>query len=323
MPNLKTYQRMSKKIVNIIIFVIAGFGCLLSLWFSASFDDNKRDLFYEMNNIKENNQQMLIDFEAVTVATLPGFVTAKAEEQQKLSSNLKEKQYQKDVFYTYIVELKDLNEENFAEYKAQFPQRANLLFAKSERKNDFVNGFNSVKDYASLYPYITSLEKEYDILRQSYLQEKSYVRAYNNMMKRTNDINEVISESKKSNDLSTLQNDIKSATQEGSLLNTSILMVYSIFFLAIAMVLTFSIIGIAMSFKSSYQILLGGALLVVVLVIAYFMASPELTKSAIIEGHTVSEVKWIEAGLMLFYVLLFGAILSIFVSPLINKIKKV
>jgi hypothetical protein len=157
---------MSKKLVNIIVFVIAGIACLLALWFAMSFDDNRRDLYYEINSIKENNSQMIADFEAITLASLPNFVSEKTEEYKKLTTGLKAKQLQKDIFYTYIVELKDLDETNFAEYQAQFPKKANLLFAKSDRKDEFVNGFNRVKDYASLHSYILSLDNEYDVVKQ-------------------------------------------------------------------------------------------------------------------------------------------------------------
>lgn len=314
---------MSKKVVNIIIFTIAGIGCLLSLWFSLNFDDNKKDLYHEVCSIQVNNPQMFAELEIANITTLPAFVSAKSEEYIALVSELKAKQYQRDVFYTYLVELKDLNEENFAEYKAQFSKRSSVLFAKSNYKDDFIKGFTGVNDYASLYGYILTLEKEYDVLKQSYLQDKAYVRSFNNMLTRVNNINDVVSETKKTNDLNTLQKDIKTAGREATLLNLSISFVYLIFFIAIAIVLTFSLIGIAMSIKSSYQVLLGGALLVVVFVISYLVSSPELSKSAITMGHTGSEVKWIEAGMLLAYTLLVGAILSIFVSPFINKIKKI
>ena len=314
---------MSKKIINIIIFVIAGIGCLLSLWFSLGFDDNKRDLYYEINNIQEFNKPMLADFGAVTIATLPDFVSAKNTEYQSLMADIKSKQHQKDIFYTYLVELKDLNENSFLEYKAQFPERSKILFADSKFKEDFVNGFTSLKDYESLHKYILSLEKKYEVVKQDYLKEKNYIRAYANLLKRAGDINNVVSESKKTNDLNILQKDVKKAVSDGGLLNLSIIFVYLIFFIALALVLIFSIIGIATSIKSSYQVLLGAVLLVVVLVVGYFVASPELSKSAIVMGHTASEVKWIESGIILFYVLLIGAILSIFITPLINKFKKI
>ena len=314
---------MNRKLVNIIVFVIAGIGCLLALWFSLSFNDSRKDLYNEINNIKGNNSQMITDVEAITLATLPDFVAAKTEEQKNLTVNLKAKQLQKDIFYTYIVELKDLDEAGFAEYQAQFSKRANVLFAQSERKDEFVNGFGRVNDYAALYPYILSLENKYDVVKQDYLKDKNYVRSFTNLLKRVSDINNVVSESKKISDLSSLQKDVKTSTKEGAILNVSITFVYIIFILAIALVVLFSLIGVAMSIKSSYQILLWIALLVVVFVAGYFISSGDLSKSAISMGHTPGEVKWIGAGVIAFYVLFIGAILSILVSPFINKFKKV
>ena len=314
---------MSKKIINIIVFVIAGISCLLALWFSMSFDDSKKDLYYEATIIEGSNPQVISDLQAVSIASLPAFVSAKTEDNIALSANLKEKQYQKDIFYTYIVELKDLNEDSFAEYKAQFSEHANFLFSKSDSKDKFVKGFDRVANFNDLNSYIHSLEEDYDVIKQDYLKDKTYLRAYGNLLKRSNDINDVVSESKKTADLSALQQDIKTAAKEVKLLNSSILFVYLIFFIAIAMVLFFSILGIITNFKTSYQILLWGALLVFIFIMGYFIASPELSKSAITLGYVDSEVRWIEAGLILFYTLLMGAILSIIVSPFINKIKKV
>jgi NADH:ubiquinone oxidoreductase subunit 6 (subunit J) len=314
---------MNKKIINIIVFVIAGIGCLLSLWFSVSFDDNKKDLYNEINNIRKNNTQMVTDLEALTPASLSGFVSTKIEEHKTLSTALKAKQLQKDIFYTYIVELKDLDEDGFANYKAQFPKNVTALFAQSELKDEFVTGFDRVSDYASLHSYILSLENKYDVLKQDYLKEKSYVRAFGNLLKRVGDINNVVSESKKATDLSTLQSSAKSFIKDGSILNLSITFVYIIFFTAIVSVLVFSILGVVSSIKSSYQILLWVLLLVLIFVIGYFVSSSELSKSAIAMGHTVGEVKWIGAGILTAYMLLFSALLSIIVSPFINKIKKV
>ena len=314
---------MSKKLINIIIFLIAGIGCLLALWFSLSFDEKRKDLYYEINTIKGKNPQMITDIKAVTLATLPGFVAAKTDEYKNLAKDLKAKQLQRDIFYTYIVELKDLDEADFAEYQAQFSKRAAVLFAQSERKDNFVKGFNQVKNYASLYPYILSLENEYDVVKQSYLQEKNYERSFANLLKRVSNINDVVSESKKTADLSTLQNDIKSSTKEGSILNVSVSFVYIVFILAIALVVLFSLISVVMSIKSSYQILLWIALLVVVFVVGYFVSSSDLSKSAVAMGHSAGEVKWIGAGVITFYVLFIGSILSILISPFINKFKKI
>ncbi len=314
---------MSKKIVNIITFVITGLACLLALWFAMSFDDNRKDLYYEINTINERNPQMVTDFEAITIATLPDFVAAKTEEKIALEADLKKRQLQQDIFYTYLVELKDLNQDIFSEYKINFSKRSNVLFSKSDHKDKLISGFNTVEDFASLSAYVQSLESEYDVLKQEYLKEKSYVNATANFVKRIFDINSGVSESKKTNELETLQKNVKSSIQENSILNVSVVLFYAVFIIAIAMVLIFSLIGIATSIKSSYQVLIWIAVLILVFVLGYIASSPDLSRSAIAMGHTSSEVKWIGSGVITVYVLLLGAILSIIISPLINKIKKI
>jgi len=314
---------MSKKAVYIIVFLIAGLGSILPLWFSINFDANKKYFYDEINTIHKMNAQIITDFNDVTLATLPDFVDEKNKEYLSLTSDIKAKQLQKDIFYTYIVELNDLDENGFAKYKAKFPERSSLLFSQSERKDDFINGFNRVNDYISLHDYILSSESEYSVVKQDYLKQKIYARAFGNLLKRVHDINDVISESRKINDLNILQTDIKSFIREGFVLNLIVILLYTLLVIAIAMTLVFSFIRIATSVKSSYKILLGAVLLVVIFLIAYFVSSSELSQSAITLGHTLNQMKWIEAGIITSYVLFVGTILAILTTLFINKLKRI
>ncbi|MDR3047656.1 MAG: hypothetical protein LBU51_08625 [Bacteroidales bacterium] len=313
---------MTRKITNIIVFTIAGICCILALVFAMRFDDNKKSLYDEISVIKPVNETLITDFNNVNVANLPDFLVKQNENKLELNTALKAKQLQKDILYTYLTELNDLSAETFDAYKTDFVGKATSLFAKADQKDKYTSGFNGVKDFIALEGYINSLEDEYATVKQDYLAEKEYVHAYSNFVKRVSDINDIVSESKKTNDLASLQNDVNTSTSESGILNTSMAFVYIIFAIAILLVILFSLWGIISSFKTSYKALVAVVALVVVFVIGYFIASPELSRSAINMGHTASEVRWIESGVFITYLMLLGAVLSIAVSPLINKFRK-
>lgn len=314
---------MSRKIINIIIFVIAGIACLLTLWFAIGFDDNKEDLYYEAGIINENNPQLLADFKNVTLATLPAFVDQNLAQANEFNDIMKEEQLQKDILYTYIVQLQELTSETFPEYKTNFQSNSRVLFAKSDRSSDYISGFNNVTDFNSLPAYINNLESEYRTVKQNYLERKDYSRALNVFMKRASDINGVVSESKKIADLENLQNDVSQATSEAKTLNAAVIFTYIIFLLAIGLTLFFAIIQIAKNIKTSYKAILAILAIALVLVIGYFISSPDLSRSAIAENLTPNNVKWIGAGMITCYVVFIGAVASIIISSLMSKFKKV
>lgn len=314
---------MSRKIINIIIFVIAGIACLLTLWFAIGFDDNKEDLYYEAGIINENNPQLLADFKNVTPATLPAFVDQNLAQANEFNNILKEEQLQKDILYTYIVQLQELTSETFPEYKTNFQSNSRILFAKSDRSSDYISGFNNVTDFNSLPAYINNLESEYRTVKQNYLERKDYSRALNVFMKRASDINGVVSESKKIADLENLQNDVAQATSEAKTLNAAVIFTYIIFLLAIGLTLFFAIVQIAKNIKTSYKAILAILAIALVLVIGYFISSPDLSRSAIAENLTPNNVKWIGAGMITCYVVFIGAVASIIISSLMSKFKKV
>ncbi|MDR2980041.1 MAG: hypothetical protein LBV02_06350 [Bacteroidales bacterium] len=313
---------MSNKVINIIIFTIAGIGCLLALWFSMSFNDDNKDLYYEIGTIKATNPQVLGDFNTVILDQLPEFVQKNNNELTKLNDDLKAEQLQKDILYTFIVQLKDLNENSFAEYKANFTSSSAILFAKSDKGNYYKESFNKVNAFADLQPFIQTLDAEYAVVKQDFLENKEYKVALEKFNARSKTITEVVSDTKRTADFDTLKSEVKSYERENKMMDWSMIFTYIIFIIAVGITLFFMVYQIAKNFRSSYQTLLGVLAIVIVFVIAYFASSDELSASAIREGLTGGDVKIIGAGIITTYVLLFGAIASIFIAMLIRKFKK-
>ncbi len=311
-----------KKIINIIIFTIAGLASLLALVFVGIYKDDKT-LYDEVSLVKEKTPEAIEDLLLVTYQDLPDYVTKYQDIATEKSTELKEKQLPKDILYTYITQLQELTEETFPEFKDNFEIYAAALFAKSEHKEKYVDGLNKVDNYEALASYIHTLENEYATIKRDYLYEKEQLKALNGMIGRASLITETVSEKKQISQIEELQESIKSASKSGKILNLSISFFYSTLFAAIILTILFALFQIIANIKHSYQVFIGIGIMVIFFLIAYFVSPSELTSSAIKMQHTTGDMKIIGAGMLTLYVVLFGAILAIIISYIINMFKKV
>lgn len=310
-----------KNIVKIIIFVVAIITCILAVMFAAKFDQEKMANYNEARVVNDNNPEMVAAFEATTPENLPAFVEQYRTEGAQLSETLKAHQVQKDILYTYIVELNELTEETFPEYQAAFPEHSKALFAKADDAQKYVDGFAGVAAFENLESYVATLEKEYSVIKQDYIKEKTYNKAYNSLVNQADAVNQVVSDNKKAEDLALLQSDVKNYISNGKLLNVTVMLGYFLFAVCIVMLLFFALKAILSNIKSSYKSLLVIVAFVVLVFIGYLIASPELTPSAIKMQHTVQQVKWIGAGMFVFYIALAGAICAVIFTAISNAIK--
>ena len=314
---------MSKKIINIIIFAVAAFACVLGLWFAIFYNNDTQEVYDEVGVLKSNNSEMLIGLESVTLDKLPSFIEKYQTVADSLNVTSKKAQLQKDILYTYITELGELTETTFPEYKKDFGTHSAILFAKSNDAKKYTDGFKAISDFASLAGYIDQLKNEYAVVKQDYLLNKEYVKSMNNMVKRVSEINGIVSESKKANEFSTLQKDIKSSLSESSIFNITLILFYVIFAFAIALVILFSLYHIITNIKSSYKALLGFGALIVAFIIGFFIATPELTPVAVKAGISPESARWVEAGIYAFYFVFLAAIASIIFTLVTNAVKKI
>lgn len=310
-----------KNIVKIIIFVVAIITCILAVMFAAKFDQEKMANYNEARVVNDNNPEMVAAFEATTPENLPAFVEQYRTEGAQLSETLKAHQVQKDILYTYIVELNELTEETFPEYQAAFPEHSKALFAKADDAQKYVDGFAGVASFENLEAYVSTLENEYGVIKQDYIKEKTYNKAYNSLVNQADAVNQVVSDNKKAEDLALLQSDVKNYISNGKLLNVTVMLGYFLFAVCIVMLLFFALKAILSNIKSSYKSLLVIVAFVILVFIGYLIASPELTPSAIKMQHTVQQVKWIGAGMFVFYIALAGAICAVIFTAISNAIK--
>lgn len=313
---------MKNRIINIVIFVVAILACCLAIAFSFfSFDADKKESYIQTQEVKAKTPEMVSDLETATVESLPSVIEKYKELNAENAKKQKEDQIQKDILYTYLQDLKNLDENTFEGYKAKFPERSAGLFAKANDKQKYIDGFNSVNTYKDLDGYAEQINKEYNEVKQNYLVERNYIKSANALINRADAINGTASATKKAADLESFQSDLKSFGKSASLQNFFIILTYILGIGALALMVFFLLTNMIANFKTSYKILLGLLLLVVAFFIGYLIGTPTLSPSAIKAGMTGSGYKMVNAAVFTVYVCLFGAILSIIVSLIMNAVK--
>lgn len=314
---------MKNRIINIVIFTVAILDCILAIAFSFfSFDADKKENYIQAQEIQAQTPAMVADFEAATVENLPAIVEKYQKETSDRSSKLRDVQLQKDIVYTFLQDLKNIDDEaKFEEYKANFAKRSEGLFAKCDNKQKYVDGFNKVNSFKDLDKYVEEVNADYSAVKQSYLVERNYLKSANALIGRADQINTTASETKKAADLQTMKDDLKSFGRSAKLQNVFIIIAYILGIGAAFLMLFFLFSGIVKNFKSSYKILLGLAALVIAAIIGYIVGTSTLSPSAIKAGMTGSGYKMVNSAVFTFYVCLFGAILSIIVTLIMNAVK--
>lgn len=229
---------------------------------------------------------------------------------------------EKDILYTYLQDLKGLdNEQKFNAYKEKFRNRSESLFLKSENKQKYVDGFNKIQNYKDLDEYIEEVNADYVVKKQNYLVERNYLKAANGLIGTADKINTTASASKKASDLEAFQKDLKSFGKSAKLQNFFITLTYILGIGALALMVFFLLANMITNFKTSYKILLGLVLLVVIFFIGYLVGSPTLSASANKAGMTATGYKMVNAATFTVYVCLFVAIISIIATLIMNAIK--
>lgn len=312
---------MKDKIIKIIIFAVAILDCILALAFAFTFDDDKKDAFSQARLVQAENPAMMADLSSATPESLPDLVTKYQGDMKNLNDSLKGVQLQKDILYTYLQDLKSLDENNFEQYKADFPTRAEGLFAKCDKKQEYIDGFNKVNTFKDLEGYLRKIESEYASLKQSYLEGCNYMKAANSLVSRADMINATASANKKAADLEDMQKDLKSFKSSSKLQTLFMIIGYCLGGLTLFLLLYFALVKMFKEFKSSYKILIVLALFALVVFIGYVIGSSVLSPSAIKMGLSVSGFKMVNAACFTVYVCLLGALLAILVTGIMSAVK--
>lgn len=312
---------MNDKIIKIIIFTIAIIDCLLALVFAGSFNNDKKDNYIQTERVKAMNPAMLSDFEDATPESLSVFLTKYQAELASRTDSLKNVQRQKDILYTYLQDLKDLNQDNFEAYKKDFPVRSAGLFAKCDRRQAYIDGFAGVETCDDLEKYVSDISDEYAILKQDYLEERGYLKAANAFIAQVDQIDATASKIKKESELKELQDDVKNFNANAGLQNAILIIAYILFCITVFMMLFFAGIKLVTSFKTSYKVLLVLLLFGVIFLVGFLVGTPELSVSAVRQGMTPGGYKLVNACTFSLYVTLLAAIVAVIVSAIYSTVK--
>ncbi len=312
---------MKDRIIKIIIFAVAILDCLLALAFAFSFNEDKKDAYTQARTVQAENPKMMADLAAATPETLPDVVAQYQGEIKTLNDSLKGVQLQKDILYTYLQDLKGLDENNFEQYKSDFPARAESLFARCDKKQEYIDGFGTVSTFKGVESYERKIESEYASLKQGYLEGCNYMKAANSLIARADQINATASASKKKADLEDMQKDLKNFKSSSKLQNTFMFIAYCLGGLTLFLMVFFALVKIVKEFRTSYKILIVLALFALVVFIGYAIGSPVLSPSAIKMGLSVGGFKMVNAACFTLYVCLLGALLSILVTSIMSAVK--
>ncbi|MCL2245584.1 MAG: hypothetical protein FWC10_00495 [Lentimicrobiaceae bacterium] len=311
-----------RKIINITIFALAGLTVILSVMFGIGFNQEAKDKFRNIVDVKASNPQMLTDLQGATVETLPAFIDKYQGDLNTRNADLKKEKKQRDIFYTFSYQLGTIfDAETFNNFKAKFPTYSKSMFAEADRKEYFVNDFNKVNSYADFQNYYDKLLADYAEVSQDYLKKVSAVKAETTLLKQVSDINSAISTVKKEYDLKELQKDTKTFKSESWQFNLALNLSYFLFFATCAIMLFFLLWHTFKNMKSNIALVLGIGAIVLLVFIGYLFASPELSPVAIKMQQSPETVRWIETGLYATYAMLFGTIAIIVVTMIINAIK--
>lgn len=311
-----------KRIANIIVLVIALAACIVSFIFAGSFDEKKKDKYYATLQVKECHPEMITDLQKATPEALPQYVDKYQALIDSTETLVNQKDLQRNIFYTFISHLSELQDTTFEAFKNDFPRYSSILFKKADNKDYYVNGFNNVKSFDQLSDYINTLKADYESVKQDYLVSAAELKQMKEVVKWSSDINAAISVEKKQHDLTQLQDEVAGFQKQAKLINITVNLIYVLAFLTIALLLFFAIRGIASDFKSSMGMLLGIVALIVVFLVGYFVSPDVHGPSAVKENLMPSTIKLVGAGAITTYVVFFGAILSIFATVIINAFKK-
>lgn len=311
-----------KRIANIIVLVIALAACIVSFIFAGSFDEKKKDKYYATLQVKECHPEMITDLQKATPEVLPQYVDKYQALIDSTETLVNQKDLQRNIFYTFISHLSELQDTTFEAFKNDLPRYSSILFKKADNKDYYVNGFNNVKSFDQLSDYINTLKADYESVKQDYLVSAAELKQMKEVVKWSSDINAAISVEKKQHDLTQLQDEVAGFQKQAKLINITVNLIYVLAFLTIALLLFFAIRGIVSDFKSSMGMLLGVVALIVVFLIGYFVSPDVHGPSAVKENLMPSTIKLVGAGAITTYVVFFGAILSIFATIIINAFKK-
>src|SRR5574344_1291914 len=165
---------MTRKIINIVVFTVAIVGGILGVVYAGLFDDEKINQYKAVGVLQDENPAMLDELETVTIESLPKYVETYQNTYNTLDDQLRAEKKSKESFYYYLSTLKSINAEDFADFKAGYPNNLKELLDEFDSTKTYQTEFDKIATYEDLTAYLLPLEENYNEVRQNYLKKEAY-----------------------------------------------------------------------------------------------------------------------------------------------------
>ena len=320
---------MIRKIINILVFAIAGVAGILGLYYainfsSNDFDGDKLPQYKAISTIHDVNPMMLDSLSNTTTDNLPAFLESYDKTYQDLDNAVKASEPAKVAFYNYIATVKKIDKNNFEAFKAEFNTNTRLqdLLAQFDKEGKYAEEFKKVEKYEDLDLYNLFLEENYNDVRQEYLKKNEHKNAIKVCLDTVHVINRINYANLKDSVYNSYTSSVNDVVSLNKIFNADLYICYAIFGIAILSLLILALVHIITNFKSSYKILFGILAIVVIFVISYLVAGSARSDVFVKLQISPNTARLIEAGCYTVYITFALAIVSVIVS-LFSKFKKV
>lgn len=341
---------MVKRIINIAIFAVGIIAIALAIVFVGKWngtvanDDSAKEKanvdFYKAIGVLQtfdDGQQLLdgflnADTKAIGTTKSPGAYTTKISEYvAKKDAECKVSDDNAKKFYGYLNVLKAVKEADFATFSANYPQNILSLTENNEGKTftfgkQYVQEFKGIKSYEELNNYITGeLSQQYTEYKTAQLTEQDHLNAVKKLQLATDSVANVsaFDQEKKQQILSMFQNNFQSyRSMDHGMITPSFVMIYIMFGVALVAVVLFILVNIISNFKTSYVGLLAFVALLLVMLIAYLCAQPDVNNLTFAKlSISPAEGRFIEACCYIVYILGGAAILAAIFCPIASIVR--
>lgn len=314
---------MKQKIISIIIAVIAIVACAFAVVFAMRFDDSKKSLYKDIAMIQETNPELITAFNNLKqVSEVPQFVATQREKLAELDKTNRAIKLQKDILYTYMTMVSEVKDSNFKEFQANYPQLVSTLLAQYENQEMITKDYANVQQMSDMNSHFLSMKNPYNKLKQEYLANKEYLKAVNAFVNMADQATQAVSEKRQNEEFQVFKNDVESVNSWNFDINFAVVLTYAIFGLALLAVLGFVVYYLCLNLRSALKTLITLLVLAIIVVVSYFIASPELSPVAIKAQVTPMLSKLVSTGMILVYIAFVSAIIVVIGSTVWSIIKK-
>lgn len=316
---------MVRRIINYVVFALAIAVGVLAVVFVSKYDEGKKEQYKAVCMLRtdEAGQKLLDEFTTVKVENLDAYLKKVQEQYNTLDDSLRNQKKSADDFYTYVNVMKTTAAEDFAGFKAAYPGNVESIMS-FDKNGQYAKDFQALQNEEDLSNYVMNeLSNSYSAFHQEYLRGDEQRTAMKEFIKTVDGVNALNDVSEKTKQMEGLQSDVQSFQgMESNLLTPAFYICYILVIVTVLILLFFAVKKIATNFKQSYKGLLVIAALIVVALICYLIASPDVNNEIFTKLQIAPDTgKLIEAGCYFAYVVFALVVVAIICCPIVSYMR--